>query len=85
MIDFTIPLVWVLGISAAYVAWLFRLEFRVKRIEERDIEFFNALTSLTVKHESLDSKVIEELSRIRESLARIEGRLELTKHKRGEK
>jgi len=85
VIDFTIPLIWVLGLGAGYVAWLFRLEFRVKRSEERHVEFLNALTALTVKHESLDSKVIEELSRIRESLARIEGRLELTKHKRGEK
>jgi hypothetical protein len=59
--------VWpVLGCICAGVIWLIRLEGKVKYID-RD------LVILTEKHENLDSKIVNELSEIKQSLARLEG------------
>lgn len=50
------------------VIWLIRLEGKVKYLE-RDLDI------LTIKHNDLDSKLLERISKIEQSLARIEGRL----------
>lgn len=52
----------------ALVVWLVRLEGKIN-YNERD------LASLRAEHNALNSKTLGELSQIRESLARIEGRL----------
>lgn len=68
------------------VVWLVRLEGKVKtssdKIRDNRQEYREAVATcqaeikaLTVKHESLDSKVVEQLAQVRESLARIEGAL----------
>lgn len=52
------------------VVWLVRLEGKALNSEKQ-------LDALQIKHESLDSKVVEQLSDVRESLARIEGALSI--------
>ena len=80
------PVVLALG---AFGVWLVRLEGKVKQ-QDKDLteakteyrSLASTITSeikaLTVKHESLDSKVVEQLAQVRESLARIEGALGVT-------
>jgi hypothetical protein len=50
------------------IAWLVRLESQVQamRVEHEQLK---------TRHEALDSKVMEQLTQVRESLARIEGKL----------
>lgn len=57
------------------VVWLVRLEGRVNYIDAAQKDLHADVAELRVKHESLDSKVVEQLSQVRESLARIEGAL----------
>ena len=40
------------------------------------------IEKLNVKHESLDSKVVEQLATVKESLARIEGALGVSTNKK---
>lgn len=57
------------------VIWFVRLEglskFNYRMIEELHTE----ITELRVKHEALDSKIVDKLSVIERSLAKIEGRI----------
>lgn len=53
-----------------FVIWLVRLEGKVKTLD-RD----HAV--LLSKHESLDSELVHELGKVKEALARIEGRLSI--------
>lgn len=55
------------------IVWFARLEGRIKNGELTTGGIEKQLDLLRVKHEALDNKVLEELSRVRESLARIEG------------
>jgi hypothetical protein len=55
------------------IVWFVRLESRVTRGDERNADNTQRIELLNAKHESLDSKVVEQLSEVRESLARIEG------------
>lgn len=66
----------------ALVVWSIRLEGKVKAIEQANERTQKDIDALRVKHEALDSKVIEQLTQIRESLGRIEGRLSV--EERGE-
>lgn len=50
------------------IAWIVRLESQAQAMRLE-------LESLKIKHHALDSKVVEQLSQVRESLARIEGKL----------
>lgn len=66
------------GIGSALIGtivWFVRLEGRIKSCEHTDSRIEKELDGLIVKHEALDSRVLEELSKVRESLARIEGQL----------
>lgn len=60
----------VFGALIGLVVWLVRLEGKALQSEKQ-------LDALQIKHESLDSKVVEQLSDVRESLARIEGALSI--------
>jgi hypothetical protein len=48
-------------------------------IDRANIETQKDVDELRVKHEALDSKIIDQLSKIRESLARLEGKLGVEK------
>lgn len=52
-----------------------RLQSRVSHGEEMRVQLKEELRILQLKHEELDSKIVQELSRLRESVARIEGLL----------
>ena len=58
-----------------FVVWLVRLEGRINANDNSITQAQKDVDTLRVKHEALDSEMMKELSRIRESLARIEGRL----------
>lgn len=61
----------VTGLGA--LIWLIRLEGRVNQVE-RYVEILNtAVKAVESSHNQLALKVVEDLGKIRESLARIEG------------
>ena len=71
----TISAIWpVVTALIGLIVWLVRLEGKVSHSEKQ-------LDALQIKHESLDSKVVEQLADVRESLARIEGALGVTSQK----
>ncbi len=55
-----------------FIIWLIRLEGKVRYLD-RD------LSRLEVKHDALDSQIVRDLVRIRESLAHIEGKLGISR------
>jgi peptidoglycan hydrolase CwlO-like protein len=55
------------------VIWLVRLEGKVSHINEKSNETQKDVDSLRVKHDALDSKIVDKLAEISERLARIEG------------
>lgn len=55
--------------------WLVRLEGKIFNQEDKLKSQVKVLDALQSKVENIDSKIVEELGRIRESLARLEGRL----------
>ncbi|RTL05256.1 hypothetical protein EKK58_08335 [Candidatus Dependentiae bacterium] len=64
------------------IVWLVRLEGK-GQVNERDIARNTMeIEKLNVKHESLDSKVVEQLATVKESLARIEGALGVSANKK---
>jgi hypothetical protein len=60
---------WPVGLSfVGLIAWIVRLQAQVQSLEISHAK-------LIEKHEALDSKVMDQLASMRESLARIEGAL----------
>lgn len=72
---------WIEVISVGVLAliWLVRLEGRISAVDKANIETQKDVDELRTKHEALDSKIIEQLAQIRESLARLEGKLGVDK------
>jgi hypothetical protein len=67
---------WPLILAAiALIVWLVRLEGRVSGIRSWVRSLEKRTDALQIKHEQLDSKTVQQLSDVRESLARIEGAL----------
>lgn len=67
---------WPLVVAAVgVIVWLVRLEGRVNQGDKDHEATEKRMDILTTKHDHLDSKVVKELSNVRESLARIEGAL----------
>lgn len=64
------------GLALAGVISHVRLEGRVNQAEKSNEQTDKKVDSLTIKHEALDSKVLEQIAQMRESLARIEGWLQ---------
>jgi hypothetical protein len=58
------------------VVWLLRLEGRQNMSEKLISNAQIDIDTLRVKHEALDSKVLEKISQIQQTVARIEGMLE---------
>lgn len=65
--------------SVAVIVWLVRLEGKVMQAERMANEAQKDVDDLRVRHESLDSKIVEQLAEVRESLARLEGALGVTR------
>ena len=65
------------SILVTIVAWLIRLEGRVGYGEKLTKANEKSLDELRAKHEALDSKIVEKLSNVERSLAKIEGRLSI--------
>ncbi len=57
------------------VVWAVRLEGKITLIENSYRQLETEHNSLRAEHNALNSSTLQELSKIRESLARIEGRL----------
>lgn len=61
------------------IVWLIRLEGRVNNLDSTLVDFKSrtdsSIQEAKVRHESLDSKIVQKLSDIEKSLARIQGQL----------
>jgi uncharacterized protein YoxC len=57
------------------IVWLVRLEGKIAHTERLANEAQKDVDVLRTKHEGLDTKIVEQLGAVRESLARLEGRL----------
>lgn len=55
------------------IIWLVRLEGRINSIHEANKRTQTDVDMLRVKHESLDSELVKELTQIKVTLAKIEG------------
>ena len=53
--------------------WLVRLEGKVAHNEKMNTNTQQDVNDLRTRHELLDSRLVEQLAQVRESLARIEG------------
>lgn len=58
-----------------FAVWLIRLEGRVQQVSDRNIETQKDIDDLRIRHESLDSKIVDQLTKLREDLAEIKGYL----------
>lgn len=67
------------AVVVGVVIWLVRLEGKVSAVDKANTETQKDVDELRTKHEALDSKIIEQLAQIRESLARLEGKLGVEK------
>ena len=59
------------GIAA--IVWLVRLEGKTEAVAKANTETQKDVDELRIRHEVLDVKIVEQLSKVRESLARLEG------------
>jgi len=68
------------------MAWFIRLEAKGLANEKAQVDTAKSLDKLDVKVEALDNRIVEKLSYIERSLAKIEGRLSIDndKQNRGE-
>jgi hypothetical protein len=65
--------------SVLLIVWLVRLEGRVNQGDKDQEATEKRVDALTIKHENLDSNMMKSLMEVRESLARIEGALGVTR------
>jgi len=65
----------------ALIVWLVRLEGKVNFNEKTLQTHQNWQQLMDEKHQNLDSKIVNELSEIKQSLARLEGKLGIDLHK----
>lgn len=73
-------LIWTVGVAGVgLVVWLVRLEGKVLANERANVETQKDVDALRIEHNSLNHQTVKQLSEIRESLARIEGRLSVEK------
>lgn len=61
-------------VITSLVAWFARLEFKTSANEKQ-------IDKMVTNHDNLESKLLEKLSVVEQSLARIEGRLQIEKGK----
>ena len=63
----------------ALTVWLVRLEGKHSSNEKAIERIQKQADALEIKHEQLDSKLVQQLAAVREALARIEGKLGIEK------
>jgi hypothetical protein len=56
------------------IVWFVRLEGKVLAEQEKNKELFSKIAKVEEKHDALDNRIVEKLSYIERSLARLEGR-----------
>ena len=74
-------IVYAIGSLVGVIIWFIRLEGRVKACEKFGDLLGKEIDAVIIKHEALDSRIVEELARVRESLARIEGSMNIPSRK----
>lgn len=75
MPGFNVDAVALISMATLTIMWFGRLEYRVITSEKDRSQLWKKCKDMETKHDSLDEKVVTQLTSIRESLARIEGRL----------
>lgn len=69
------------AVFVGVIFWFARLEWKSSRAKELAKEAMEETDSLRAKIETFDSKIVEKLTEVRESLARLEGAVgTLAKH-----
>jgi hypothetical protein len=76
-----IPNVEIVLMAVGGVIWAIRQEGRLNQAVQANNRTQKDVDDLRVRHENLDSKLVERLSEVREALARIEGKLDINKEK----
>lgn len=61
--------------AIAAIVWLVRLEGKTEYAQRMADEAQKDVDDLRVRHENLDTKIVEQLTEVRQSLARLEGAL----------
>lgn len=61
-------------IMVGAIVWLIRLEAKVLAMNDKGKELANQIAKVEEKHDALDNRIVEKLSFIERSLARLEGR-----------
>lgn len=62
-----------------FIVWLVRLEGRIEAVKASNQETQKDVDALRIEHNTLNHQTVKQLAEIRESLARIEGRLSVEK------
>jgi len=65
----------IMSASIGLIVWLVRLEGKTSNNEKAIERVEKQADALEIKHEQLDSKLVQQLAAVREALARIEGAL----------
>ena len=72
----TITSIWPIILSLiGFIVWLVRVEGRINFNDKEIARIEKKIDTLEIKHHNLDSRLVEQLAQVRESLARIEGAL----------
>ena len=67
----------VLGALVTCIQYAASAHNKADRALERNDDLSSQLAELRAKHEALDSKIVDKLSKIEQALARIQGRLDI--------
>lgn len=62
-----------------FIVWLVRLEGKIEANKTANQETQKDVDALRIEHNTLNHQTVKQLAEIRESLARIEGRLSVEK------
>lgn len=65
--------------AIAAIVWLVRLEGKTEHAQRLATEAQKDVDDLRIRHENLDTKIVEQLTQVKESLARLEGALGIKK------
>jgi uncharacterized protein YoxC len=66
-------------VGIGLIVWLVRLEGKISQVQRLVDEAQKDIDVLRTKHEGLDTKIVEQLGEVKQSLARLEGRLGIIK------